>query len=327
MLLLSLTFCPPVSGKSTPPEPAESPTENVVEPIDSAEELDEASDEASDDASEDPASPSIRVSGSVWRSKPGIIFLQTPIGLLSLSSKTGLRDVKGSHKITLFVEGSNTAVDIRDRSSGSLVRRYLSGTPRYDSPDKKQVLLWTPEGEQAFTLGSHRNKMSGDPQKVVTFEVSEAGAVKGVHDLQVDLQISQPPKSKSDTRMRLSGTVSKLKSSFVFLKTPLGIVTVSTKTGVRNAKVGQDMTVWVDGDHVAIDLYQAGTDSEPSRRFLTGRLVWDSPDRSSVRLWTPDGEKTFPAESPRKGPPLKEGVPITLELDQQGDVVEIRRLN
>ena len=32
-----------------------------------------------------PVSPSVQISGAIWRSKPGIVFLQTPIGPLSLS--------------------------------------------------------------------------------------------------------------------------------------------------------------------------------------------------------------------------------------------------
>jgi hypothetical protein len=272
--------------------------------------------------------PSIRVSGSVWRSKPGIVFLQTPIGLLSLSSKTGLRDVKSTHKVTLSVSGTNTAVDIRDRATGSLVHRYVSGIPRYASQERKAVLLWTPEGEQSFTLGPVGARMPRDSDRPVTLEVTEAGAIKGVHDLQFDLQVSQAPKTDSQVRMRIRGTVTKVKSSFVFLKTSLGIVTVSAKTGVRNAKVGQDMTVWIQGDHVAIDLYHEN-DPAPLRRFLTGRLVYATPDKTSVMLWTPEGDKTFRAGHRGKGSlaSIKEGAPITVELDRQGEIVEIRRLN
>ncbi len=274
-----------------------------------------------------PVSPSIRVSGSVWRSKPGIVFLQTPIGTLSLSSKTSLRDIKGSHKITLSVNGPSTAVDIRDRGTGSLVHRYLTGIPQYVSPEKRDVRFWTPEGENTFAVGSFGSRIAA-AQQAVTVEVDEAGTIKGVHDLQFDLQVNQAPRNSSHTHVRLSGTVSKLKSAYVFLKTPLGVVTVSSKTGVRKAKVGQDMTVWVHDDNVAIDLYQADT-TIPLHRFLTGRLVYATPEKTAVTLWTPEGDKTFPTDHRGKGSlsSLKEGSPITVELDQQGAVVDIRRLN
>ena len=274
-----------------------------------------------------PVSPSIRISGSVWRSKPGIVFLQTPIGTLSLSSKTSLRDIKGSHKITLSVNGPSTAVDIRDRGTGSLVHRYLTGIPQYTSPEKPDVRFWTPEGERTFAVGSFGNRIAAAKQ-AVTVEVDEAGTIKGVHDLQFDLQVNQAPRNSSHTHVRLSGTVSKLKSAYVFLKTPLGMVTVSSKTGVRNAKVGQDMTVWVHEDNVAIDLYQSDT-TVPLHRFLTGRLVYATPEKTAVTLWTPEGDKTFPTDHRGKGSlsSLKEGSPITVELDRQGAVVDIRHLN
>ncbi len=323
-----LMYCPAGYAETAPAaDDVPAPAEAAKIPDDGPTPSGEAATEESESI-DDSLFPSIHVTGSVWRSKPGIVFLQTPIGLLSLSSKTALRDVKSSHKITLSVNGSSTAVDIRDRGTGSLVHRYLSGAPRFASEDKKNLLLWTPEGDQSFAVGAHGQKIPRDSDRAITVEVNEAGAIKGVHDLQFDVQVSQAPKIDSQTRVRLHGTVSKLKSAFVFLKTPLGVVTVSAKTGVRNAKVGQDMTVWIHGDHVAIDLYQENS-TAPLRRFLSGRLVYATPDKSSVLLWTPEGEKAFNADHRGKGPlaSLKEGAPITVELDQQGEVVEIRRLN
>ncbi|MEX5217615.1 MAG: hypothetical protein AB7G68_09050 [Nitrospiraceae bacterium] len=329
LLVAALAYCPAAYAEPIPAEenmtapadpapiPAEGPTSSAS-----------AAPATEEQPAEDPLAPSLRVTGSVWRSNPGIVFLQTPIGVLSLSSKTALRDVKTSHKITLSVNGSNTAVDVRDRRTGSLVHRYLSGIPRYTSGEKQDLLLWTPEGDQTFAPGAYAAKIPDDAESPIALEVSETGTVKGVHDLQFDLQISQAPKADSQTRMRLHGTISKLKSSFVFLDTPLGVVTVSAKTGVRNAKVGQDMTVWIHGDHVAIDLYQ-GDSAAPVRRFLSGRLVYAASDKNSVMLWTPEGDKTFQADHRGKSSlaSVKEGTPITVELDQQGEIVEIRRLN
>ena len=324
-----LVWCPAVYAEPAPVgEEIATPGETVTIPADASIPSAESAAEDSEPI-DDSLAPSMRVTGSVWRSKPGIVFLQTPIGLLSLSSKTALRDVKTSHKITLSVNGSSTAVDIRDRGTGSLVHRYLSGIPRYVSVEKKDLLLWTPEGEQPFALGAYGAKMPRNLQSPITLEVNEAGTIKGVHDLQFDVQVSQAPKADSQTRMRLRGTISKLKSTFVFLKTSLGVVTVSSKTGVRNAKVGQDMTVWIHGDHVAIDLYQGSNSTAPVRRFLSGRLVYAGSDKKSVMLWTPEGDKAFRTDhrGQRSLSSLQEGAPITVELDQQGEVVEIRCLN
>jgi hypothetical protein len=289
---------------------------------------DESSAIPTDEAEAEPVSPSIQVSGSIWRSVPGIVFLQTPIGKLSLSSKTTLRDIRGSHKITLYVHGSTTVVDIQDRGSGKLIHRYVTTGADAVSGETKTLSLWTPEGEQSFPLGQFEGKLlSYNSQKPLTVEIDAAGAIRGIHDLQFDLQVSQVPHAAPHLHVLLNGTVAKLKSSYVFLRTPLGIVTVSTKTGVRNAKVGQDMTVWIHGGHAAIDLFQEGAPA-PAKRFLTGPLTYASPDRAALTLHTPEGER---AVTPTGGKTvlssLKEGTPITVELDQEGSVVDIRRVN
>ena len=273
-----------------------------------------------------PVSPSVRVSGSIWRSKPGIIFLQTPIGPLSLSSKTTLRDIKNSHKITLYVHGTTSVVDIRERGADKLVHRYVTGMPNFTTPDKHAVTLWTPDGERSFTLGVFEAKIAGrSDQQPLTVEVDGAGTVRGLYDVQFDLQVNQIPRNASAVQLLLNGTVSKLKSNYVFLKTPLGIVTVSSKTGVRNAKVGQEMSVWVQDRHVAIDLYQDGL-TTPSRRFLSGPLAYGD-GQTSLIMQSPEGAQPIPlTQRPSSLSAMKEGVPITVELGQQGELVEIRRV-
>ncbi|MBI4000489.1 MAG: hypothetical protein HY348_01730 [Nitrospira defluvii] len=275
-----------------------------------------------------PVSPSVQISGSIWRSKPGIVFLQTPIGPLSLSSKSTLRDIRGSQKITLWIHGSTTVIDIREKGAGTLVHRYVTAMPNFTSPEKNTVTVWTPEGEQSLALGAFETKIAGRPDHLpFTVEVDRSGAIRGLHDVQFDLQVNQIPRSASQLHLLLNGTVSKLKSNYVFLKTPLGIVTVSGKTGVRNAKVGQEMSVWVQEQHVVIDLYHDGL-SSPSRRFLSGPLTYASDDHNQLVMQTPEGEQSVPlTQRPASLAPLKEGLPITVELDQRGELVDIRRVN
>lgn len=300
---------------------AQEPTAPVAVPSVSPPAIAQAQDDS-------PLTPSIRLRGSVWRMKAGIVFLRTPIGMLTLSSKTCLRDVRGSHDVLFWVHGSNVTVDIRKKADGALVHRYLSGPLTFASPEKKDVVLWTPDGEKTIPLGRHEGAvMSRQDQSPVTVEIDEQGALLGLHDLQFDLQISNAPQQSGDTRLVLKGVVSKLKSNFIFFRTPLGVVTVSSKIGVRNVKVGQEMTMWVHGNHVAIDLAQAGA-SSAAHRFLTGPLTYASPDHIAITLWTPQGEKSFPTDRGKSIlPSVKEGSPITLELNHQGSVVDIRKPN
>jgi hypothetical protein len=201
------------------------------------------------------ANPSISLRGSVWRTKAGIVFLKTPVGTLTLSSKTTLKDLKASHEVTFWVHERNSVVEVRKRSDGSLVHRYLSG-PMTPGPDSTNTLRWwTVGGEQTVHVGTQEEKLAsyhdGDP---LTVEVDEDRTILGVHDLQFDLQISQIPPSGSQAQLLISGTVSKLKSKFVFFRTPIGVVMVNAKIGLPKVKVGQYMTLRIANGQVDVGL-------------------------------------------------------------------------
>lgn len=199
--------------------------------------------------------PSITLRGSVWRTKAGIVFLKTPLGLLTLSSKTTLKDLKASHEVAFWVHERQSMVEIRRRSDGSLVHRYLSGPMTLGPDSSKTLRYWTPEGDLALHYGTQEQKLSayheGDQ---LTVEVDDSQTIIGVHDLQFDLQVSQTPPSGSPAHLRLSGSVSKLKSNFVFLRTPVGVVMVNAKIGIPPVKVGQAMTLHIDDGRVAVEL-------------------------------------------------------------------------
>jgi hypothetical protein len=283
---------------------------------------------APQNAHPDTGNPSIILKGLLWRTKPGIVFLKTPIGLLTLSSKTTLKDFRASHDVSFWIHDAHLAVDIRNRRDGSLVHRYLSGPfTRHDGADNK-LWRWTPEGDKSFDFGAHERPLAALREGTsVTVEVDEAGAVIGVHDLQFDLQIGQIPVEGSSTHLLLTGTVSKLKSNFIFFRTPIGVINVNAKIGIKDAKVGQTLTLHMRHRNVVADLAAPNTRAV-TRRFVTGPLAFASPDHASVRLWTPDGEQVYPADRGRavlSG--VREGSPITVELTGDGTVVDFYRLN
>lgn len=199
--------------------------------------------------------PSITLRGSVWRTKAGIVFLKTPVGLLTLSSKTTLKDLKASHEVAFWVHERHSVVEIRRRSDGSLVHRYLSG-PMTPGPDSSKTLrCWTSQGEQTVHYGTQEEKLSAYHEgDMLTVEVDESQTIIGVHDLQFDLQVSQAPPAGSSAHLLLSGSVSKLKSNFVFFRTPVGVVMVNAKIGVPPVKVGQPITLRIDDGQVVVEL-------------------------------------------------------------------------
>lgn len=272
--------------------------------------------------------PSIEITGRVWRAKPGIVFLKTPIGLMSLSSKTTLKTLPASQEVSFLVHDEYIVIDIVRRTDGTFVHRYLTGPFRRDSGDNTKLLLWTPNsGLKAFHMGTYESALTAPKSSdSVTVEVDGTGNVIGVHDLQFDLQIGQIAPRGSKAQLLLTGTIAKMKSNFIFFKTPIGIVNVNTKIGIKNAKIGQTMTLHMHNDSVVADL-AAANDTALIRRFVTGPLDFTAPDHAQVRLWTPEGEQTYPIET---GKSLlngaREGTPITVELNGQGEVVELYRV-
>jgi hypothetical protein len=255
-LALSTALASPGSAEEPPPQAAPTPSSNQSNPSDTT-------------TSE--ADPSMALRGLVWRMKAGIVFLKTPIGLLTLSSKTTLKDLKASQEVWFWLHETSYVVEIRKKGDGAVVHRYFSGPMKSATESTKRLLCWTPNGERAVHLGTHEERLAshhdGDP---LTVEVDDTDTVIGVHDLQFDLQVGQAPPAESDAHVLLSGTVSKLKSNFVFLRTPIGVVTVNTKIGIRNAKVGQRMTLHIDHGRVDVDLAPAGsTASRPTPRAST----------------------------------------------------------
>jgi hypothetical protein len=206
-------------------------------------------------AADDPVTidPFIQLQGSVWRTKAGIVFLKTPIGLLTLTSKTTLKDLKASQEVRFWLHERHAVVEIRKRTDGSLVHRYYSGPMTPGTDASRTLRLQGPDGEQIVQVGTQEERLAtyheGDP---LTVEVDETDTINGVHDLQFDLQINQIPPAGADVQLRLSGTVSKLKSNFVFIRTPVGLVMLNSKIGVPHVKVGQPLTLHIDHEHVTV---------------------------------------------------------------------------
>src|SRR5512147_1346468 len=130
------------------------------------------------DSAQVETNPSITLKASVWRTKPGIVFLKTPIGLLTLSSKTTLKDFLASQDVFFWIHDTHLAVEIRKRSNDSLVHRYLSGPFKRSGSGENKLLRWTPEGERSFDFGAHERSLAalreGNP---VTVEVDDNGTV------------------------------------------------------------------------------------------------------------------------------------------------------
>ncbi|HKO29981.1 MAG TPA: hypothetical protein VJU54_02495 [Nitrospiraceae bacterium] len=238
--MVFVTVLGPIHAEE-PPTPVETPSlpaaETLVQPLDPIDPV--------------KVDPFIQLQGSVWRTKAGIVFLKTPIGLLTLTSKTTLKDLKASQEVRFWLHERHSVVEIRKRTDGSLVHRYYSGpmTPGTDAPGT--LRWWGPDGDHTVQVGTQEDRLAnyheGDP---LTVEVDDTNTISGVHDLQFDLQINQTPPAGADVQLLLSGTVSKIKSNFVFVRTPVGLVMLNSKLGMPRVKVGQSLTLHIDHELV-----------------------------------------------------------------------------
>ncbi len=267
----------------------------------------------------------MKLTGRVWRVKSGFVFVRTPVGTLTLFSDGGLRKVKSGHTITLWTRERNVVVDIHKNGEATPYQRLITGIPVFTSPDQGGVLLWTPEGGLTLAIDDNEDaRASAEQGTPVTVQVNRSGEVVGLPQLNVDIQISDGTKQRQGTMMKLAGTVSKVKAGYAFVETPIGALTLGRKTGFRNAKVGQEVTVWLNEHHLVIDVRQKG---EPSTayRFITGKVSYASQDKSAIKLWTPEGEKTISLPRRTQPRPFREGTPITVHFNGSGEVIAVRK--
>lgn len=323
------------SGGATPSDraaapPAEPLLENdspaaTLEPADTANVAPPSETSRDDLAEADPPSH-MKLTGRIWRAKSGFAFARTPVGTLTLFSKQGLRHVKPGQWVTVWTHDSDIVVDIFNKGDSAPLYRFITAMPVYASPDRTSLTLWTPEGGMTVDVSQQGNKLpSLQDGMPLTVRLDQSGAMVDAPQVNVDIQISNGTKKREGTHMKLAGTVSRVKAGFAFIDTPIGALTLSRSTGLRDAKVGQEVTVWLNDEHLVIDVRQKG-DPAPNQRFITSTVVYASKDKREIRLWTPEGERIVQLPSGQTARrPLQEGTPVTIQLNGSGEVIDVRK--
>lgn len=99
---------------------------------------------------------------------------------------------------------------------------------------------------------------------------------------------------------------------------------MTAKTAPHDVKVGDKLMLWVSSDNIVVDHHTKG--KEGVHQLITGKMTYVSGDLKEIKLMTPEGERTFAVqhgESKLSG--MKDGMPITIELNEAGNVIEIRK--
>lgn len=138
--------------------------------------------------------------------------------------------------------------------------------------------------------------------------------------------------SGSGTHLAVPGTISQIRSGVLFVTIPVGsrprVVSRNhaDRIGLYEAKVGDQVTLWVDEGNVLIDVHAAGFAGH-GHRIITGRLNYADPYWSEIKLSTPEGIERYEMDSlaGSKLSVMQEGAPVTVELDEDNVVIDIHR--
>ncbi len=266
-----------------------------------------------------------KVSGVVSKIQPGRIAVTTSWGHMSIQSDA-LAGAKVGDEITVWVNENNVVIDAYPKGAARPEHRWIRGKLAYTSSDKNTIKLWTPEGEKDFVVKRNRSKFGSFAEgALITVQLNDRGKVIDVHrQMELELAVAPVPHIEPGFRIKLEGVVAEIKSGQVFVKTPGGRYSLNAKTAPQDVKVGDKLTLWVSGNNVAVDHHAKG--KEGVHRLITGSLTYISGDMKEIKLMTPEGERTFAVqhgESKLSG--MKEGMPVTVELNEAGNVIEIRK--
>jgi hypothetical protein len=270
----------------------------------------------------------MKVSGVVSKIQTDLITVKTPWGQLKISSATAPKNLEVGEEVEMQVNDNNVVVDVHRKGDPSHSHRFVSGKLAYASKDRKEIKLWTPEGEKTFDVQTGRSQLSGVEEGTpIAVELNEAGKVIDIHRMTVELEIDEHPHTLSGYHLTLHGEVTKIQSGVVFVKTPVGQYTINAKTAPADAAVGDEVTLWLNEENLVIDHHGKHKNKPGAHRLISGKLVYAGLTKKEIKLWTPEGEKVFPLDRMEvKTKPIAEGSMVTVELDENGTVIDLKPL-
>lgn len=269
----------------------------------------------------------MKVTGTVSAIQTDLITVKTPWGQIRISSTTAPKNLEVGEEVEMQVNENNIVVDVHRVGDPSHSHRFVSGKLAYASKDRKEIKLWTPEGKKKFDVQIGRSQLSGIKEGTpVTIELNEAGKVIDIHRMTVEIELDEHPHTLSGYHLTLNGVVTKIISGVIYVKTPVGQYTINAKTAPSDAAVGDKVTLWLNEENLVIDHHGKHKNKPGTHRLITGKLIYAGLTKQKIKLWTPEGEKVFPLDRMEvKTKPIEEGSLITIELDEQGTVIDLRK--
>jgi uncharacterized protein YacL (UPF0231 family) len=252
------------------------------------------------------------------------VEIATSWGHMSLQSEA-LNEGKIGDEVTVWVNESNVIIDAYPKGQGRPEHRRLHGTLTYASSENNAIKLWTSEGEQQFRVTKNSAKFTtfkvGTP---ITVRLNDNNEVIDARR-QLEVPIAVAPVPQPGFRIQLEGVVVRMKSGEVFVKTPGAEYSLNAKSVLPDVKVGDELTIWVSDNNVAVDHHAKG--KAGAHHYIMGQLTSASDNFKEITLMTILGTRSFSVqhgESTLSG--MKEGTSIMVELNEAGHVIEIRKV-
>ena len=269
----------------------------------------------------------MNVTGVVSQVQPDLLTVKTSWGRVRIASATAPNNLEVGEEVVMQVNENNVVVDVHRKGDTSHSHRFVSGKLAYASLDRREIKLWTPEGEKTFAVQTGRSQLSGvDEGTSIAIELNEAGKVIDIHRLTVELEIDEHPHALAGSHLTLNGEVTKIQSGLVYVQTPVGRYTISAKTAPPDAAVGDEVTLWLNEENLVIDHHGKQKNRSGAHRVIAGKLIYAGLTKKEIKLWTPDGEKVFPLDRMEvKTKPIAEGTKVIVELDEHGTVIDLRK--
>lgn len=130
------------------------------------------------------------------------------------------------------------------------------------------------------------------------------------------------------THMKVQAVVNKIQGNVVFAKAPWGELTIGTTKKLKNdIGLGDEVILYINADNTVIDVHRKD-EPAPRYRLLTGNLIYTTPVKNEILLWTAGGMKEFKVDDVAIGRlnAIPEGSPVTVEVNEDGRIIHVHKL-
>jgi hypothetical protein len=269
----------------------------------------------------------MKVNGVVSNVQSGITTVKTSWGIMKIASTLTPKNLEVGEEVEMQVNENNAVIDVHRKGQAGHSHRFVTGNLAYTSSDKKEIKVWTPEGEKNIDVQTGKSKLSAlEEGAPVTVELNEAGKMIDINRFTVEMSFDEHPRTKPGYVIQVDGTVVKFETSLAYVKTPAGQYTLMKKYAPADAAVGDHVSLWINEEGMVIDVHGKDKAKAGTHRLIFGKLIRTGPNKNQIKLATPEGEKVFPLERMEiKTKPIADGDHIVVELNEEGTVIDLRK--